>query len=131
MECVGSVLYAFPSAKSIRCSWHGFRPAAQNRNRQKHYKGKYDNDLITIIAELRVLVGCGWHTLRRACPQGIVMGAHSAGRVMQTMRPKPAREDPGTSHDFLSGDAGDVTLPGAASSEHSESWLTTPSTGSN
>ena len=62
-------------------------------------------------AELRVLVGCGWHTLRRACPQGIVMGAHSAGRVMETMRPKSAREDPGTSHDFLSGDAGDVTRP--------------------
>ncbi len=31
--------------------------------------------------ELRVLAGCGWHTLRRGCPQGLVMGAHSAGRV--------------------------------------------------
>jgi glycosyltransferase involved in cell wall biosynthesis len=42
--------------------------------------------------ELRVLAGCGWHTLRRACPQGIVMGAHAAGRVVETVRPAPARE---------------------------------------
>ena len=43
-------------------------------------------------AELRVLGGCGWHTVRRACPQGLVMGAHSAGRVVETLRPLPARE---------------------------------------
>jgi glycosyltransferase involved in cell wall biosynthesis len=38
--------------------------------------------------ELRVLAGCGWHTLRRACPQGVIMGAHSAGRVLETLRPR-------------------------------------------
>ena len=26
-----------------------------------------------LAPELRVLAGCGWHTVRRACPQGIVM----------------------------------------------------------
>ena len=31
--------------------------------------------------ELRVLAGCGWHVVRRACPQGLIMGAHSWGRV--------------------------------------------------
>jgi glycosyltransferase involved in cell wall biosynthesis len=36
--------------------------------------------------ELRVLVGCGWHTVRRACPQGVIMGAHSAGRVVEALR---------------------------------------------
>ena len=36
--------------------------------------------------ELRVLAGCGWHTLRRACPQGLVMGAHSAGRAREALR---------------------------------------------
>jgi glycosyltransferase involved in cell wall biosynthesis len=36
--------------------------------------------------ELRVLVGCGWHTVRRACPQGIVMGAHSLGRTVEAVR---------------------------------------------
>jgi len=38
--------------------------------------------------ELRVLAGCGWHTVRRACPQGLIMGAHSAGRVVETLRPR-------------------------------------------
>jgi glycosyltransferase involved in cell wall biosynthesis len=36
--------------------------------------------------ELRVLAGCGWHTLRRACPRGIVMGAHSLGRTVEAVR---------------------------------------------
>ena len=41
-----------------------------------------------IARELRVLAGCGWHTVRRACPQGLVMGAHSAGRVVEALRPR-------------------------------------------
>lgn len=36
--------------------------------------------------ELLTLAGCGWHTLRRACPQGLVMGAHSAGRALEAVR---------------------------------------------
>jgi glycosyltransferase involved in cell wall biosynthesis len=35
--------------------------------------------------ELRVLAGCGWHVVRRACPQGLVMGAHSAGRLKRAV----------------------------------------------
>ena len=42
----------------------------------------------TLSAELRVLAGCGWHTVRRACPQGLVMGAHSLGRTLEAVRPK-------------------------------------------
>jgi len=38
--------------------------------------------------ELRVLAGCGWHTVRRRCPQGLVMGAHSAGRAIEAVRPR-------------------------------------------
>jgi len=41
--------------------------------------------------ELRVLAGCGWHTVRRACPQGVVMGAHSAGRLVEAVRPSRLR----------------------------------------
>jgi GT2 family glycosyltransferase len=40
----------------------------------------------SLPGELRVLAGCGWHTLRRACPQGVIMGAHSAGRVVEALR---------------------------------------------
>ena len=42
----------------------------------------------TLARELRVLAGCGWHTARYACPQGLVMGAHSLGRVLSTVRPR-------------------------------------------
>jgi glycosyltransferase involved in cell wall biosynthesis len=37
--------------------------------------------------ELRVLGGCAWHVARRGCLQGVIMGAHSAGRVVETLRP--------------------------------------------
>jgi glycosyltransferase involved in cell wall biosynthesis len=36
--------------------------------------------------ELRILVGCGWHTVRRTCPQGVIMTVHSAGRVFAALR---------------------------------------------
>jgi glycosyltransferase involved in cell wall biosynthesis len=45
-----------------------------------------------LARELRVLAGCGWHTVRRACPQGVIMGAHSAGRVVEALRPQPERQ---------------------------------------
>jgi glycosyltransferase involved in cell wall biosynthesis len=39
----------------------------------------------SLARELRVLAGCGWHAVRRACPQGLIMGAHSAGRLMRAV----------------------------------------------
>jgi len=39
-----------------------------------------------VSRELITLAGCGWHTLRRACPQGLIMGAHSAGRTLEAVR---------------------------------------------
>ncbi|GAC1316799.1 MAG: hypothetical protein NVSMB25_03220 [Thermoleophilaceae bacterium] len=36
-------------------------------------------------SELRVLAGCGWHTLRRGCPQGLIMGAHTTGRLAERL----------------------------------------------
>jgi glycosyltransferase involved in cell wall biosynthesis len=41
-----------------------------------------------VASELRVLAGCGWHTVRRGCPQGLVAGAHSAGRLAEAVRPR-------------------------------------------
>jgi glycosyltransferase involved in cell wall biosynthesis len=39
----------------------------------------------TLPAELRTLGGCVWHTGRRRCANGIVMAAHSLGRVRETL----------------------------------------------
>lgn len=36
--------------------------------------------------ELRDLAGAGWHTARRRCPLGLVMGAHSTGRLVEALR---------------------------------------------
>jgi glycosyltransferase involved in cell wall biosynthesis len=41
-----------------------------------------------VSKELLTLAGCGWHTLRHACPQGLIMGAHSAGRTLEAVRPR-------------------------------------------
>lgn len=41
-----------------------------------------------VAGEMRVLAGCGWHTVRRGCPQGLVMGAHSVGRMVESLRPR-------------------------------------------
>jgi glycosyltransferase involved in cell wall biosynthesis len=34
-------------------------------------------------AELRVLLGCLWHIVRRRCANGVVMAAHAAGRLRE------------------------------------------------
>ena len=68
----------------------------------------------SIGAELRTLAGCLGHVLRHACPAGLVMVAHSGGRLREAFatRGRRAREtQPGD--DFLSGQSGAVGGLGA------------------
>ena len=58
----------------------------------------------SLARELRTLVGCQWHVVRRRCLGGIVMAAHAAGRVREAL----SRPRPDTSTDFLSGTSGQV-----------------------
>jgi glycosyltransferase involved in cell wall biosynthesis len=62
--------------------------AAYHRGRGARSSDRRRGDAPGLARELRVLAGCGWHTVRRACPQGLIMGAHSAGRVMEAVRPR-------------------------------------------
>jgi glycosyltransferase involved in cell wall biosynthesis len=39
----------------------------------------------SLIAELRVLAGCLWHIVRRRCLNGVVLTAHSAGRLREAL----------------------------------------------
>ena len=39
----------------------------------------------SLLRELRVLAGCCWHTVRRRCAFGIVMGAQAAGRLREAL----------------------------------------------
>ncbi len=61
--------------------------------------------------ELRTLAGCLGHVLRRRCPAGLTMAAHSAGRVREAWRKRGAADAPSTeagAEDFLSGTSGTV-----------------------
>jgi GT2 family glycosyltransferase len=64
-----------PLARAAYARGRAARVSDRRRGRQPSLGG-----------ELRVLAGCGWHTLRRACPQGVIMGAHSAGRLVEALR---------------------------------------------
>jgi GT2 family glycosyltransferase len=67
-------------------------------------------------SELVTLAGCAGHVVRRLCPAGLTMVAHSAGRVRQALaerdrRPDPAGAAPVTNSQapsFLSGQSGTV-----------------------
>ena len=64
--------------------------AAYARGRAARASDRRRDRAPSLGRELRVLGGCVWHTARRGCPQGLIMGAHSAGRVVETLRPLPA-----------------------------------------
>jgi GT2 family glycosyltransferase len=64
--------------------------AAYARGRAARASDRRRERAPSLGSELRVLGGCAWHTARRGCPQGLIMGAHSAGRVVETLRPLPA-----------------------------------------
>jgi glycosyltransferase involved in cell wall biosynthesis len=42
-----------------------------------------------LAGELRTLAGCLWHIVRRRCLNGVVLAAHAAGRVRETLAPAP------------------------------------------
>jgi GT2 family glycosyltransferase len=60
-----------------------------------------DGSAPSLAAELRTFAGCLWHTVRRRCENGLVLAAHSAGRIRASFGQRPA-------DDFLSGRSGTV-----------------------
>jgi glycosyltransferase involved in cell wall biosynthesis len=40
----------------------------------------------SLAHEVRVVAGCAYHTVRRRCPQGIIMGATALGRLAESVR---------------------------------------------
>jgi GT2 family glycosyltransferase len=63
-----------------RAAYHRGRGARSSDRRHGRAPG--------VGRELRDLAGAGWHTVRRACPQGVIMGAHAAGRLVEALRPR-------------------------------------------
>jgi GT2 family glycosyltransferase len=68
----------------------------------------------SILFELRTLAGCGWHVARRRCLYGVVMGARTAGAIVQALAelvgadPASKRPTGDAGADFLSGTSGEV-----------------------
>ena len=86
----GRVFYIADAAIDHRRTGDDARLRALMRSayRRGHSLRAYDESRHAapgLARELRVLAGCGWHVVRRRCPQGLVMGAHSAGRLMQAV----------------------------------------------
>jgi GT2 family glycosyltransferase len=96
------------------------RRLAASAYRQGRASRRYDvrkGTAPSIPAELRTLLGCVWHVVRRRCANGIVLAAQAAGRLQETLaerraeleaRRREAGETPSAidGDDFLSGTSG-------------------------
>jgi glycosyltransferase involved in cell wall biosynthesis len=66
------------------------RRLAGAAHRQGRASRRYDVHKGTpppLSAELRTLAGCGWHIVARRCANGLILTAHSAGRLREALRP--------------------------------------------
>jgi glycosyltransferase involved in cell wall biosynthesis len=62
--------------------------AAYRRGRGARSSDERHGKAPAALREARNVAGAGWHTVRRACPQGVIMGAHAAGRLVEALRPR-------------------------------------------
>jgi GT2 family glycosyltransferase len=59
--------------------------AAYGQGREVRHHDRRSGKARPVSAELRTLVGCTWHTLRRRCAYGVVMGARTAGTLREAL----------------------------------------------
>ena len=89
--------------------------AAYRRGRSSRRFDRFQDRAPSLARELRVFAGCAAHSVRFRCPNGIVLAAHSLGRlrvaltdqpgpIAPAQRPTPAPAD----EDFLSGSSGTI-----------------------
>jgi GT2 family glycosyltransferase len=81
--------------------------AARARGRAARCADVHRGAAPPLRAELRVLAGCLLHVPRYRCLNGIVLAAHTLGRIDEARRPTPAPTTAGVD-DFLSGASGQV-----------------------
>jgi GT2 family glycosyltransferase len=60
--------------------------AAHTRGRAARRFDAWRGQAPSLGRELATLAGCAWHVVRRRCPAGLTMVAHSAGRVRECLR---------------------------------------------
>lgn len=81
--------------------------AAYGRGRASRRHDVFRGRAPSLTRELRVLAGCLLHAVRFRCANGIVLAAHSGGRVREAWSPVPPPATRGVD-DFLSGASGTV-----------------------
>jgi len=59
--------------------------AAYRRGRSLRAYVEHRGEAPSALGELRVLAGCVWHVFRRRCANGLLLTAHSAGRVRELL----------------------------------------------
>lgn len=62
--------------------------AAYGQGRESRRSDEQLGRTRSISSELRILAGCAWHTIRRRCAFGIVMGARAAGSLREALTPR-------------------------------------------
>lgn len=81
--------------------------AAYHRGRHGRRYDVHKGAAPGLTRELRVLAGCLWHVPRRRCGNGVVMAAHTLGRLAEWVAdPQPP---PATDVDFASGRSGNLS----------------------
>jgi GT2 family glycosyltransferase len=83
----------------------GLSKAAYGRGRNSRRYDARKGVAPPLSAELRTLVGCLWHIVRRRCGNGIVLTALTLGRLREALKPQKvplSTRDP----DYLSGRSG-------------------------
>ena len=65
--------------------------AAYGQGREARRHDRHSGKARPVVAELRTLAGCGWHTVRRRCAYGIVMGARTAGTLREWLTERRRR----------------------------------------
>jgi GT2 family glycosyltransferase len=94
---------------------HALARTAHTRGRAARRLDARRGQAPSLARELLTLARCAGHVVRRRCPAGVTMVAHSAGRVHEGIRVRlrrPVTRFPGAagrgSEDFLSGTSGTV-----------------------
>jgi GT2 family glycosyltransferase len=83
--------------------------AAHARGRASRHFDERRGEAPSLARELLTLAGCIGHVVRRRCPAGVTMVAHSAGRLREGLTARPsAPRVPAASEDFLAGASGTV-----------------------
>jgi glycosyltransferase involved in cell wall biosynthesis len=59
--------------------------AAYGQGREARRHDRREGKARRLRAELRTLAGCAWHTVRRRCGYGIIMGARTAGHLREAL----------------------------------------------